>query len=334
MGDLKRELAAAGLGGRAATAEPAREEDGAAAVGAGGLSRKKAGAKNGPEGEKNAPVEAAPAAAEAETALAAATGGRTGAEAAVGAATEGKPPARVDALVGSADSGASAKGGRSADAGASADGSSPSRGKLAVGGGTTADPGDGLVSAAGPTASEKGRCASSRHPVRLSGSSNAVEDGELSPSDGGSGGGGKVNRSAAQMAAASPVGPDGSMWRNQSGQALEGSVGTGIAEESDQHPRGESVSSPSALTAVASLDEKVRGFGVRQRERESEREFLNKGCGRNVLPALGVREQRTARLMLIATSVRYRSITQSRGRTPKTGNRFPSPRCGAYPPCA
>lgn len=336
MGDLRRELAAAGVAARATAAKPAGEEHGAASAGAGHLALEKTGGK----GELSDGKAAQKGEAAQAVAVVVAAGSRAGAAKVEGsAAAEGTASVPAKVPVGPTGDGGSPEGGRPADAAAvSTDGSSARSGDklLAAGDGAAAGAGGDGASLTSETLGG-GRRRSLPSRKRRSAGSQPAEDGDSS----------SMSRSSAPVLAGSPPGlevnagtlttvtdvktmhphwapllcskrreatrpqniaprhrmshvvvfmykprhvflyPRGvsshvvamSVYRcfsRQLRQVLEGSAGTASGEKGGQHSRVGGASSPLALTAVASLDEQVRGLGVRAHGRRS----LGRGGGK------------------------------------------------------
>ena len=200
MGDLRRELAAAGAAARAAMDKPAGKEKRRAAAEAGGLAIKKidGGIKEEPEEGRSAhqiEAEAPPVAVAAGD----------GAESARSAMEEEKVSAvPAKAPSGSFNYGSSSEKGRTADAAAVAEVSSDgyfASGDKPVAGEDTAAADDG-VDGASLTSTAAGRGSSSSRKRRSAGSQGA-EEGRLSPNSGRSR---SVSRSSLRVAAGSAAG--------------------------------------------------------------------------------------------------------------------------------
>lgn len=197
MGDLKRELAAAGGVTRAATAEPAGQKRDTVGAGTGDLAIKKSAGKEELEEGK-----AARQAGAAPTVAVAAGAGAGAAEAAGSTAAEVRASVAAKAPTGPGHSEGSSETGRPAEAAAAsaANGSSSANdGKLT----SAADAGiDGVLPTSTTSGEDQHESPLSRK--RRSAGSQAAEDGELSPSSSG------VNGSTALMAAGSRAGPEAS----------------------------------------------------------------------------------------------------------------------------
>eukprot|EP00752_Nemacystus_decipiens_P002026 g1941.t1 len=278
IGDLKRELAAAGATVRSATAGLAKGAPQLAAAGLGDLALKKSDGgdeRKQPEGKRRTTPQAgaAPAAASAARDRVAPAG------AAVGAAAEGEasPPAKIPTAA--ADTKGSLETGRRRDAAAAA---AASAGGSSAGGdgrdiveGTAAgeDAGvDGASRVSNASAGDRGGSSLSRNKGSVGG--RAANDGESSASGGHSSSSGSssrsrsgVNLSSAPMAAGSPVGLKADAGRSTTAPDVRQHAKRKALEASEkrghQHPRGEGSTSPLVLPAVESINEQVRGLGAR-----------------------------------------------------------------------